>query len=127
MKRILVTGSRDWDDVQTIKEVLAWTIAGQWDDTVIVHGDCPTGADAIAESLALKWAIPVERHPADWHRYGKSAGPRRNQQMADIGADLCLAFPMKGSKGTFDMIRKAKAAGIETRIYLPRDTDTSFT
>jgi len=33
--------------------------------------------------------------------------------MADAGADLCIAFP--GGRGTADMVRRARAAGIPVR------------
>lgn len=47
----------------------------------------------------------------------------RNQEMADRGADLCLAFPGPESVGTWDMIRKARAAGIPVHIHEPGGSD----
>lgn len=117
MKRLIVTGSRHWTDIKTIKDALLEAIDGQWESTTIVHGDCPTGADAIAHSIALLFGLTIERYPANWNKYGRTAGPLRNQGMADLGADVCLAFPMSDSRGTFDMIKRAKAAGIKTIIY----------
>ena len=85
---------------------------------VIIQGDCPTGIDALARRFADEYEVPLESYPADWAKYGRAAGPKRNQRMADAGADLCMAFPSRGrSAGTWDMIRRAVAAGIETRIY----------
>ena len=53
----------------------------------------------------------VEEYPADWKKYGKSAGPLRNQRMIDEGKpDLVVAFP--GGVGTADMISRAKAYNI---------------
>lgn len=50
--------------------------------------------------------------PADWKRYGRGAGPVRNQQMIEEGgADGCIAFP--GGRGTADMVRRAKNAGLD--------------
>lgn len=79
--------------------------------TVIVSG-CARGAD----TLGIEWAeangIEVARFPADWHTHGRAAGPIRNQQMLDEGKlDLVVAFP--GGRGTADMVRRAKAAGID--------------
>jgi hypothetical protein len=108
--RILVTGSRNWTNDEAILAAFA-DYAGQ--DVTLVSGACPTGADALAEEIAerfLGWE--VERHPADWDRHGKAAGPIRNQEMVDLGADVCLAFPLGESRGTRHCMAAAKRAGI---------------
>lgn len=107
--RVLVTGSRHWKDRTSIRTALT---AYRQPGAVLVSGACPTGADALAEGIWREWGLTVERHPADWLRHGKAAGPIRNQQMVDAGADVCLAFPLPDSRGTQDCIRKAQAAGI---------------
>lgn len=123
--RILVTGSRDWEDWERIvraicvaRNAVQLPIARP---TVIVHGACPTGADEIAG----RWArcnthldMTEERHPAEWDRYGKSAGFRRNAVMVAAGADICLAFIRNGSKGATHTADLAEKAGIETRRFL---------
>ena len=121
--RIIVTGGRkrdSQDDYTRMVNILV-DIDEYWCravDLVIIQGGCPTGVDALARRFAKEYEVPVESYPADWARYGRAAGPKRNQLMADAGADLCLAFPSRGrSDGTWDMVRRAVAAGIETRIY----------
>jgi hypothetical protein len=59
--------------------------------------------------------IKRERHPADWDRYGDAAGPRRNQEMIDLGSAFVVAFHpfIKNSRGTRDCARRAIAAGIK--------------
>jgi len=59
---------------------------------------------------------------ADWDQYGKKAGGIRNTWMLDDLepgelVDVLLAFPLAGSIGTWDCIRKAKARGIPIRNY----------
>jgi YspA, cpYpsA-related SLOG family len=107
--RILVTGSRDWTRVYLIRRILG-AAHREYPDAVLVSGRCPTGADRIAEEC---WAAlngyreiddaiaakVIEPHPADWDQYGKSAGPRRNAEMVDLGADVCLAFIGPCTKG----------------------------
>lgn len=83
----------------------------------VVHGHCPTGADAMADFIANKLGLTVERHPADWKRYKRAAGPIRNKEMVDLGADVCYAFVMPGSKGTINGISLAEKAGIPVVIY----------
>lgn len=110
MTRILITGSRHWaaeDDVWSALQ----PYAGRQNVTV-VHGACPTGADAIADTVARRLGLNVERYPADWS-LGKKADPLRNQQMVDLGADICYAFVAPDSRGTVDCIRRAEAAGIK--------------
>ena len=61
--------------------------------------------------------------PADWKTYGRAAGPLRNARMIAEGKpDLVLAFP--GGRGTADMTRKARAAGVEVRAVLTPSTLT---
>ena len=127
--RILVTGSRDWEDLNVVYRVLTTlvathgllrpigpTVRSRYDMTgwVIVHGACPTGADAFADAFARGNQIAVERHPADWERHGKAAGPIRNREMVELGADLCLAFIRNRSRGASGCAALAEAAGIPT-------------
>ena len=121
-KRVLVTGSRELVNDHAVLDVLDRVLGpGLSDglDIVIVQGECPRGGvDKAAEMWALKTAGAInEGHPADWDRHGKAAGMIRNSEMVSLGADLCLAFPRVGSRGTWDCIRKAADAGIPVRIY----------
>ena len=116
--RLLVTGSRDWTDRERVLRAIEFRTLGiQLDDLVVVHGHCPTGADAIADELAAGSGVRVERHPAFWAAWGQAAGPLRNQVMVDLGADLCLAFITGTSRGTLDCVRRAEAAGIPVIRY----------
>jgi hypothetical protein len=120
--RILVTGSRDWPYAWLIENVLSRGIdrvlSGHLSgvsakrDIVIVHGDCPIGADAMAEQWAQKNGVPTEKHPADWNTHGSRAGFRRNSEMVMLGADMCLAFIYNGSRGALDCAGTAEVAGI---------------
>lgn len=114
--RILVTGSRDWDDTDAICEALdAASHAGSSDMTLVV-GDCPTGADRIAHQWATAAMISIDRHRADWGSHGKAAGPRRNAQMVGSGADLVLAFIRNGSRGASHTVALARRAGIPVQL-----------
>lgn len=128
--RVLVTGSRDWTNEDAVRYALyEHTEVVKWGAT-IVHGDCPTGADAHAERWVQHNVKPfgarAERHPAKWQEHGRAAGPKRNAEMVARGADLCLAFigpctsprcrvpgehDSHGATGCADL---AEAAGIPT-------------
>lgn len=117
MKRILITGSRYWGDARTINGAILEHIEGlDPREVTVVHGSAP-GADSLAAYAAECYVTNVEAYPADWRTHGKAAGPIRNQKMVDLGADVCLAFPEAGSRGTWDCVKRAKAAGIPVRIY----------
>lgn len=97
--RVLVTGSRDWADRAAVWQTLTdITSTLPVDRTVvIIHGACPTGADAHAQNWAARYGIEVEQYPANWRQYGRAAGFRRN-----------------GSKGATHTAALAEAAGIKT-------------
>ena len=120
--RVIVTGSRTWSGpvgtvlLRQVLDALADLAGWAKQELTIVHGACPTGADA----LAAEWARDMQYHqlpfPADWEQYGKAAGFIRNGAMAISGADLCVAFLRANSSGTLDMIGKARRNGIATLV-----------
>lgn len=96
--RVLVTGSRDWDDVTTIGAALEQAlIDSDGRPVLVVHGACPSGADRHADHYA-RWlrgrgcSVDVEPHHAEDFGPWPACGPFRNKHMVSLGADLCLAF-----------------------------------
>ena len=120
--RVLVTGSRDWQDQQAVFAAIAAVRQEIGDRPItVVHGDCPTGADAAAAYLCRRqgpgFNLAEEAHPANWRLEGKRAGFIRNARMVNLGADVCLAFIKNGSRGASHTARLAEEAGIETRRW----------
>lgn len=118
--RILVTGSREWTDSFQIINAFLDVELHPWDEVTVIHGDCPTGLDPLAAQIAKdEFGWKVEPYPADWAKHGKAAGPIRNQEMVDAGADVCLAFfqPGAANRGTQDCVSRAEAAGIPVKRY----------
>ena len=117
--RLLVTGSRTWDDPRTTEQALAVILARHPGGILLVHGGCPRGADAIAAAYAVRTpGYQIEAHPADWHRYGRGTGHRRNAEMIALGADGCVAFIRAASPGSTATVRLAEAA-VERRLGFP--------
>ncbi len=90
-------------------------------DLVVVHGDCPTGADAIVDRWTRRrldlGMIKLETFPAQWGKYGKGAGPRRNALMIDAGADMTIGFLRRErSAGTQNCLSLSRIARIPTHI-----------
>lgn len=110
--RVLITGSRDWDDEDDVFLTLSSLCLGAGD--TLVSGACPTGADAMCEGVAEFLGADVERHPAEWSVHGKAAGPLRNLKMVSLGADVCVAFIKNNSRGATHTYTAAKDAGIRT-------------
>lgn len=114
--RILITGSRQWTDRVRLESILWYesTILHPQRPFTVVHGDCPRGADRMTRDWCEKHpSITQEKHSANWDQFGKSAGFRRNAEMVNLGADLCIAFvTLPRTKGTDHTISLAVAAGI---------------
>lgn len=115
--RIIVCGCRDWTDRTRLENaIMGALIRANTSNVEIVHGGCPTGADEIASRLCETGRINEQIYKADWNKFGKRAGPIRNEQMAKDGADLCIASWDGLSHGTKNMIDNAVRYGIRTLI-----------
>jgi len=119
MTKVLVCGGRDFDH-----EAIVWDILSSWKDyyikwdapwTTIISGGA-RGADTHAESWAYDNELSRDIYYAEWGKYGKSAGYKRNAQMLEEGEpDLVIAFP--GGRGTAGMVKLAEDAGVEVINY----------
>jgi len=126
---VLVTGDRNWDidndtHVDAITNELKTLVAYTVDDEGIriVHG-AARGVDTIAEAAALVLGYDIAPYPAEWDKYHKAAGPKRNQQMLDEEhPNLVIAFhdDIKTSKGTKDMVKRALKANVQV-IHVQSD------
>ena len=112
--KVIIAGSRNITDYSIVLDAAhkSNTIKKA---TQIVSGTAQ-GVDTLGEQVAKRHNIPIKRFPADWDKYGKSAGYRRNEEMADY-ADALLVIWDGESKGTKHMIDLAKAKGLKIYIY----------
>lgn len=112
--RVLVCGGRHYYNKQLVKKTLDQLHAAK-PISCIIHGGA-SGADFLAKHWSIAYGqVPHEEYKADWGNgrfgQGRSAGPKRNAIMLKEGKpDLVVAFP--GGKGTADMVRKARKAGV---------------
>lgn len=113
--RVLVCGGRDLKNVAFVYSRLD-ALHAERPFTHFIQGGAK-GADAIAREWAIhKPGIELYICKAEWEKYGKEAGGRRNSRMLEWKPDLVVAFPTPNSRGTWVMIRKARAAGVETLV-----------
>lgn len=82
----------------------------------IVSGGA-VGADNCAEQLARELGFSIKIYKPNWETHGRSAGFIRNQKIVDA-SDLVIAFWDGKSKGTFDTIKRTKAAG--KKVFIER-------
>lgn len=114
MDRIAVVGSRNWKDLLKIKNFID-TLD---EDTVVISGGA-IGVDRDAEWLAKQRGLLTKVYPADWKKYGRSAGIRRNNDIVKM-ADRIAAFWDGESKGTYHTICLSAKAGKPLLIFLPK-------
>ena len=98
-KRTIIAGSRtvtDFDELQEAIKGIKWKIG-------VVLSGAADGADLLGERWAEENDVLLERYPADWKKFGKSAGFLRNKQMAECAEALVALWDGK-SKGTKHMI-----------------------
>lgn len=113
-KLVLVCGSRGWQDELVVHEELRKLSLEGFGS--LIHGGA-RGADSIADQEARLLGYAVKEFPANWELYGRSAGMLRNEQMANQGPDLVLAFWLgPTSRGTEHMVRLARGLGIPVRV-----------
>lgn len=118
MFTVIVTGSRLWEDDKRVFEELGDLYYQTEGPFFVRHGACHSGADQFASiwcDFGQEGVYEI-KHPADWDLHGKAAGPIRNREMAQAGADLCLAFPLGESRGTWNCVNECKKAGIPVKV-----------
>ncbi len=134
MKKIIVAGSRSFNDYNLLKE----TLNTLFSEPVIVVSGCAAGADTMGEQWAHEKGYDVEKHPADWknvymvpgylikyNKYGVAynvmAGHNRNKKMLESvknnpDGGCVVAFWDGNSNCTENMIRISQKAGIDVHI-----------
>ena len=111
----LICGGRDFTDADLFNSAMSDLISLRGCPNRIIHG-AARGADMLADQWGKRMALNVIAMPADWARFGRSAGPRRNQAMLDHRPDFVVAFP--GGHGTADMVRRARKADVDVAEVL---------
>lgn len=140
--QIMFTGSRTIKDHYLIREMIRgaiYDIVGLFQITnqkfnhytrpIVVAEGGAAGLDTIVAHMATQdeaWHDPqldrettiLRTYPADWDKYGRSAGMRRNQEMV-LDSDACIAIWDGKSKGTMHAFKTAREVGLRTMMIVP--------
>lgn len=116
---VVVCGSRDWTDAETIRRRLNRLPR----NSLVITGGC-RGADQLAAALVPGASCRSEVIPADWKQYGKAAGMIRNKAMIDRKPHLVIAFRLEHapSPGTRDTIQRARRRNIPVEVITDEAT-----
>lgn len=118
MKVLMITGSRTWKGHENRLQIFEQLGEYDPDEWVVIHGGA-NGADKMAGEVAVGMGFEVQVYPADWVKHGRSAGFRRNWEMARV-ADECLAFWDGQSRGTKHAIDAARDKDVPTKVIWPK-------
>lgn len=132
--RIICCGDRNW----TNREVIYNALKSLPKDTVVIHGANGVvgangrvirGADKMAAECALELNLKIDKSPTPKESYGgypyrgefgRAGGPIRNQQMLDEALPdevWCFHNRLTNSKGSLDMIDRARKAGVPVKLF----------
>lgn len=113
MFKVIICGTRTFSDYSLLKNKCDFYLSRKSKVTII--SGCAKGADVLGEQYARENDFELLLYPADWDRFGKSAGYKRNQEMAKT-ADGVIAFWDGVSRGTQHMINIAKEKNIRVIV-----------
>lgn len=114
--RVVIAGCRDYNNYEEAREYIDLCISNiRKENQIIIVSGGAKGADALGERYAGDNGFEIERYPADWDKYGRGAGPRRNKKMAEI-SDCVICFWDGKSRGTKSMIDYAIKCGKPVRV-----------
>jgi predicted Rossmann fold nucleotide-binding protein DprA/Smf involved in DNA uptake len=102
--KVIIAGSRGFSNYKLLREQCNKFLREKrkTNNIVVVSGHA-RGADTLGEKYAQDEGFALEIYPAQWDKFGKRAGYRRNEQMAEV-ADALIAFWDGSSRGTKHMI-----------------------
>jgi hypothetical protein len=110
--RTIIAGSRSITDYAIVEAAVS---ASGFVVTEVLCGGA-AGADELGAEWGRRNGVPVRVVPADWKRYGRAAGPKRNAEMV-AQAEAVIAIWDGKSRGTADCIRRAQAAALSVYVH----------
>ena len=116
MNKIIIAGGRDFNDYELLKkEASEFLFEIENGEAIQIVSGGAKGVDSMGETFAKEYNLDLILFPADWKKFGRAAGPKRNAQMAEYATHL-LSFWNGESKGTKSMISLAKKNKLEVKV-----------
>ena len=113
---LIIAGGRDFDNYDLLKlETMKFIIECKPTNQITIISGCARGADQLGERFAREFNLELWEFPADWTKWGKQAGPKRNREIAKNASHL-IAFWDGTSKGTKNMIENAHEFNLKVKV-----------
>ena len=112
--KVIIAGGRDFIDYNTLKKYCDYILSNKTDIEIVCG--MARGADLLGKRYAEEKKYKIAEFPADWDNFGKSAGYKRNVEMA-LYSDAAIIFWNGESKGTKHMIDISKKHDLQLKIY----------
>ena len=107
----IIAGSRDFNDSELLKSKCIFLLQDKMKQcNVQIICGCARGTDTIGKQFAEEFGLKVLEYPADWKKYGKSAGYRRNKEMAKVADAFYQDFDVDNSEEIKNAIEAVKNA-----------------
>ncbi len=116
IKRVIIAGCRDYENYSEAKNFINLCLSNikNGNEIIILSVGCK-GADKLGERYAEEIGYRIEVFPAEWEKYSKKAGLKRNEEMS-MACDCAVIFWDGKSKGTRSMINLARKHNKPIRI-----------
>ncbi len=126
--KVIVAGGRNFKKYQVVEDAIKDAISKGLQITQVVSGGA-RGVDTMGETWAVKNGVDIKRFPAEWDKYGVSAGPIRNAKMAEYGEALILIWDGVSS-GSKNMLLQAKNRNLKIFLFclgwIPNESDYEY-
>lgn len=113
--RVIVAGSREFTDYALLKKELNRLTKKLDKKKLIVLSGGAEGADKLGEKWCFENMVTYERYLPDYEEHGRKAPLIRNTEMVN-NADALIAFHLRNSPGTADVISKARKKGLKVKV-----------
>lgn len=115
--KLIIAGGRDFTDYSALNNAFLEFMPPCGSQKITIISGMARGADKLGLAIAKDYGLETIKMPADWDTYGKSAGHIRNNEMAQIGTHLLVAWDGK-SRGTKGMIKAARKHNLIVKVIV---------